>query len=506
MAFFYEKEGIDTLLIYQLENSDIKDSFCYGMLENNKIERIAPINFSQNNDVCYFKFNISSKVSATKFFEKEIRRNEILTFFKNIITAIMEAQEYMILPTSFVTDLNYIFIDSTTYEVSLICLPLVKNEYNTDLSIVFKKLLFTSHFYQYENGDYVVKLISYLNSTPNFSLNDFNKLVDELLNPSEYNVTYGQPKPESVPSANSSPNMVNIQKADPPKVENTLKVNIASREDKLLKAGTIPQQNNNVPPIPTTNQSIIPSVNKASNSAMPNNTVLNKEDQVSLLKLLCHYSKENKEKYSIQKKEKKASKQKGKKEQSNQMGGMDFQIPGSQQPMMPSNKPMTSASNPSIPMNYQSTATNYQSMTVNRPNANNPNLPPVANNQSFGNTTVLSQPNTAGQTTVLSEFAATRERPYLVRRKNSEKIYLTNNEFKIGKERNSVDYCIDGNSAISRTHAMIIQRAEEFFIVDMNSTNHTFINGKMINSSQELKLSHNDIIRLANEEFVFNMI
>ena len=39
--------------------------------------------------------------------------------------------------------------------------------------------------------------------------------------------------------------------------------------------------------------------------------------------------------------------------------------------------------------------------------------------------------------------------------------------------------------------------------MDTNSTNHTYVNEKMIQSNREVRLSHGTRLRLANEEFEF---
>lgn len=92
---------------------------------------------------------------------------------------------------------------------------------------------------------------------------------------------------------------------------------------------------------------------------------------------------------------------------------------------------------------------------------------------------------------------------YLIRKKNSEKIILNKPVFRIGKERSYVDYFVCDNSAVSRAHANIISRDGEYFIVDTNSTNHTYINGGMIPSNVETRLPHGAQLRLANEDFEF---
>ena len=95
--------------------------------------------------------------------------------------------------------------------------------------------------------------------------------------------------------------------------------------------------------------------------------------------------------------------------------------------------------------------------------------------------------------------------PFLFRVKNNEKIMIDKPVFRIGKERSYVDYFISDNTAVSRSHANLITRDNSYYIMDTNSTNHTFINDVMIQSNVETELKHGDKIRLANEVFVFNL-
>lgn len=92
---------------------------------------------------------------------------------------------------------------------------------------------------------------------------------------------------------------------------------------------------------------------------------------------------------------------------------------------------------------------------------------------------------------------------YLIRAKSGEKIILNKPVFRIGKERSYVDYWVSDNTAVSRAHANIVSRDGEYFIVDTNSTNHTYINGGMIPTNVETRLPHGAKIRLGNEDFEF---
>lgn len=130
--------------------------------------------------------------------------------------------------------------------------------------------------------------------------------------------------------------------------------------------------------------------------------------------------------------------------------------------------------------------------------------PQPASPVSFGETTVLGG-GTPGETTVLGQGSQQQSVPQLIRKKTGEQILLNKPVYRIGKERSYVDYFIGDNTAISRSHANFITRDGEYFVVDTNSTNHTFVNGTMIQSNAETKLQHGDRIRLANEDFEFRL-
>ncbi len=109
-----------------------------------------------------------------------------------------------------------------------------------------------------------------------------------------------------------------------------------------------------------------------------------------------------------------------------------------------------------------------------------------------------------GGTTVLgSEELYEDSYPYLVREKNGEKISINKPTFRIGKEKKYCDYFVADNSAVSRSHADIVTRVKRYYIIDLNSTNKTYVDGRAIPIEQELEIFSGTKIRLANEDFVF---
>lgn len=122
--------------------------------------------------------------------------------------------------------------------------------------------------------------------------------------------------------------------------------------------------------------------------------------------------------------------------------------------------------------------------------------------QAVGETTVLGM-EMYGETTVLSPVDYNAIPAYFICTSMDDKVFINKTPYLIGKDNNKVDYAIEGNSAISRVHAEIRMKDNEYFIVDKKSTNHIYVNDERIPHESESKLSHGDVIKLGNEELKF---
>lgn len=94
--------------------------------------------------------------------------------------------------------------------------------------------------------------------------------------------------------------------------------------------------------------------------------------------------------------------------------------------------------------------------------------------------------------------------PKLTRLATNEEIKINKAVFRIGKSSDCVDYAIKDNKSISRIHADIIQRENNYFIVDQGSKNHTYVNDNCIQQRWEAQINDGDHIKLSNEEFIFH--
>lgn len=95
--------------------------------------------------------------------------------------------------------------------------------------------------------------------------------------------------------------------------------------------------------------------------------------------------------------------------------------------------------------------------------------------------------------------------PSLLSITTKQKISVNKPVFRIGKERKYVDYFVMNNSAVSRSHADIITRGNRYFVMDLNSKNKTYLNDQVLPIKCEIEIFDGDRLRLANEEFIFNV-
>lgn len=93
---------------------------------------------------------------------------------------------------------------------------------------------------------------------------------------------------------------------------------------------------------------------------------------------------------------------------------------------------------------------------------------------------------------------------FITRLSNNEKIEINKDSFFVGSSAKN-DYTVRGNTAISRRHCEFIKdNLDDMYIIDLNSTNGTFINGVRIQKNEKMKINSNDQIKIADELYTFN--
>lgn len=523
MEFTFENQGTHTYLVYAVKPEDTVDTMSLGMLTNNKIPGLAAVQFTQKDAEKFIKYNISARVSVRQFLEGVVNRQRLVGVLQGIVTGLRSSREYMIDPKSVVMDLDYMFVDVSTYQTALVCLPLMNVEASqVDLGMLLKDIVFHTQFDQTENGDYIAKLLNYLNKPTPFSLDEFGDVLDGigqggLTGMSQAPAPAAPVQPNVAPAPAPAPAPVAAPQAvePPPTPAYTDQGKKAAKKPLVRGGAPVPPKAAPVPPKATPMAAPVPpkAGKEKEQNAQPQQT---QEKEISFFYLMQHYNKENAAAYKAQKQAKKEAKQaggKGKekppKKAKDKGVPPSYSVPGQSAPQaagpaaVPASAPVAAPTAPS-PGPVPTAAPAPQPVAAPQPVQPTPPQPRPTMN--FGETTVL-MGGAAGETTVLGvgPGMTPATQPHLIRRKNNEKIPINKPVFRIGKERSYVDYFIGDNTAISRSHANFIIREGQYSVVDTNSTNHTFVNGTMVPSNQEVVVSHGDVIRLANEDFEFRL-
>ena len=555
MKFTYENQGAITYLVCELDPAEQLDSLTLGMLTNNHIAGVAPVLYTEMNGQRYLKYNISAKVSADQFFAGAMNKQRALTAFQNILNAICSADDYMIEQNSFLVSSEYVFLNVSSCETALICIPVFNDkDINFEVAALFKKIMFSTQFDNSEDASYITHLITYINGGASFTVYGLKDLVAKLRSGVSA-VSQKSPAPEvqqqipvqpaQQPGAAASPFDSTISIDDMPAIMAQKQVQQAQPavrvspvapvkpalqpqvvQPQVAPQGGIPSAgrpiNNATPPIQSygaqpravkQQQPVVPQrppVQAGPGFAIPGQPMgapnvqappvqaakqqpqaeAAGEKKMSLFGLLSHYSKENAELYKKQKEDAKAKKAAGAAKPAQKPAQPPVtNVPGA----VPPRQNSAGMSSVGAPAQQPFTQPQYQ-----------PPVRPVPVQNSFNETTVLSPTMVGGETTVLGAGSA-RPDPCLIRVKTGERISINKPVFRIGKEKSYVDYFIGDNTAISRSHANIHSENGEYFIEDTNSTNHTYINGKLISSNVKTKLTNGDKVRLANEDFTFSV-
>lgn len=531
MNFTYENQGTATYLVYTVSPGDNIDSMSLGMLTNNSISGLAKAVFTQMDTDKYIKYNVSARVSAKQFLFGQVNKKRLIGVFMGIADAILYAEEYMIDVNSILLDLDYIFSDVATCDTVLISLPVTNMNIGwSDPGTFLRDIMFTTQFDQTENCDYVAQIINYLNSSPVFSPMDFKAFLKSIsadTKAHDARVSAPELTPALQPPVSQQVSRSDVQ----PDVPAIPAVPAPSAKKKPEKA---PSQVQTDPPIE------IPSSLQQSEKIATNTD--GNEKQISFLQLLQHYNKENLELYKAQKAAKKENKaapapaRNAKKQsagsdfaipgQDNFMSG--FAVPGQNEPapffaaanqknqtpepaayaaqpwsggaavqIQPQARPQSQVQSqtdmqPQPVM--QASPVRYSGMPSAQPAPSFPEAANYGNDDDYGETMILGQESQVQQLT-----------PQLICKRNGQQVLINKPMLRIGRDVGFNDYVISDNKFIGHSHCHIITRNGEYFIVDDNSKNHTYLDGTQVPSGVEVKIAHGQIIRLANEEFEFRL-
>lgn len=484
--FSVEINGANTYLIYKVGADEKIDTVIIGMMEHNSIQGLLPVSILQMNQLKSLRYDISSKVNLVDIFANTVKKEAFIKILLGIMNTLICAEDYMIEQETFIIDMEHIYINPSNYEISMICFPIITENAVQHLDEFVKSLVFSAKYDQTENCDYIAKLINFLNGQP-FTVYGFKKQLEEILGIVAHMV-------EQRSAVISSSNLMETSLLNPQPAQGVMGQEIVQTQSMTQgDNSSIPAEKLISENLQSANGQTVVDSSQFKQNLIPGNP------QTA--------QKKEKHRFFGKRKDKESKSAKQKEEKSKAKTPAPSGI--SDKLIIPGQMVVNDANGNKVGVSNANTS---EGLTGIAGQANLSKLPNTSFEQvqtSFGETTVLGiggGNSYSNETTVLGIDNTAIPTAYLVRQKNNEQKKITSPFFKIGKEYNSVDYYISDNGAISREHAKILTKGTDYYIVDTNSKNHTYVNGKIIAPNIEIKLSHGTLIRLADEEFEFKMI
>ena len=364
---------------YLLKSNDRIDNLTLGMMVNNDIEGFLPVQPVQVENDRYFRYDITGLVTMKEYLGEYVKKDRLLKVFYGIANTIRESSEYMINWTSFSLERKEIYVNPENGDVRLLCLPLLTVINDGNICNFFKNVLFSSQFDLDENGDYVGKLITFLNPK-SYTLDKFIYELEDMLGLEHKEV---------------------VEEEDEEDEEDTT-VEAETEEDK--RDADVEKE---------------PAEDTEQEAANDDDTEIQPELEENIAETSDEVIDEKVTEETIE---------------IDEVSGKD---------------------------------------------AETEEVPPT-----------VSKPEIE---------------PYLIRLSNNQEIKIDKDSFYIGKDEKNVDYCISDNLAIDDKHAYIIRHGKEYFVVDNNSKNHTYLNRVLIGTDEEIFIPHGAQLRFADEDFEFRM-
>lgn len=428
-----------SFVTYKLEHQESLDRMTMGMLTNNKIKGMIPIDYSQIDSERWIKYDITSMQPLQSYLSGILTRKKALGIFSQIVNTFLLAEDYMIDASFIILDINNIYINAGTEELGIICLPVSGFVSNVTLQDLAANITRCGQFNSRENCDYVTKILNFVNGSQ-FSIAGFKDLLDELTRDSVQRIQRENMDHDMTGEAESALEEVNGQMA----------VAVESVAD-MVGQNTGNQRQQGI---------WIGDGKGGSSSAGGAAPPVSKEKQ----------KKEKKGLFG--KKKKKAKKEQKVKPLSGGVDNNGMMIPGMDslqeqkllEPSKPTEKPSAGAVSPppgrpvmkpAVPPDLSGIASQ---INMGQPRiTNSVDKPEWSISQDLGSGVGVSD-----NTIMLKlEEEATA---VLCRVRTGEEKVVDKGELVMGKASSGVDYCIRDNTTISRVHAKILRHGTQYFI------------------------------------------
>ncbi len=608
VSFRIRKFDKEQFLTYNIDNDASLDEEVLDFLEEEEPKGLVPIIFEEDEEFDTFSYNVTDKIRLCELSNQEINAEMVLNVMRGLVLSLVDMGEYRVPLTYLVLHRNYIYINSD-YEVEFICVPLEDMQDEVDVNAFLRSFVASLRFDTSENGDYVARMLSYINNTAIFNLRNMVTLVEDLMETmgieipedlaNEIYVDYEEMEDEDEDIIEDSEEViqedvaVTVEELDEDVVEDTEEAAEEPVEEAVKdteevaeepaeeavedteevaeepaeevvedteeaaeesteeavedteeaaeesaeeavedteeaaeesaeeavedieeavevseeRAAETTQADVATDEVAETEETIdVTTVSQteelAENKVSDNETDID-EDAQSIIDSLKKKVEQEQHSTVLEEVQKVVMKPTFKTKDTSSSGVVieddfdDFVAKMERAEKAAKHEEIGLKIKKSIKVNRASVAKSNRDEKKVEVAVDNNVEEEVANN--------VIQSQTVAATAVVKTTDIPKASPYLIRVNTEERIMITKQNFKVGKANMGVDYTVKGNSAVSRVHAIIVSKDDTYYVKDNKSTNHTFVNGKILHEGENELLTHDCKIVLGDEEFVFKL-
>ena len=474
---------------YQIQQGEMMDGLVLKQCKEGTLSGILPMGAAYEDGHNYMYAYVDDRESMDQALKDVVTRKQILVSFENIVSAMAQMEEKGINLNYVVLDTRYIY-QKEQAGVEIICMPgKLAAELDTDMiTAFFRNILANAVYLNSEDGDYVAKLLSALNRE--FELKSFLRQIHGLMMDAGISIEEEKPAPVAEPepvAVEPTP----VVEPEPVAVESALVV-----EPEPVAVEPTPV----VEPEPVAVEPA-PVVEPEPVAVEPTPVVEPEPVAVEPTPVAVEPEPVAVEPTPVVEPEPVAVEPAPVVEPTPIADEAPTEVPltvqaapvGNVTPVAPAQVAPTGVIQEDEiefePMPEEMSAKiermNGQTAGLQSPEAQQPTMPQPA----------------APQQPIMQAVP----HPHLVRVKTGETISLTGDIFVIGKSQTGVDYTITGNSAISRVHCTIIRHNGAYYIRDEHSTNATYVNGDQVLPGNQVLLTNNCKVHMADEEFLYSL-
>lgn len=179
MRNFIENENGRNWLVFEADNGAEVDTAALGMLEYNDAAGLLPFNITRYNSTVTAKTDISDYISVSELLRGTADRELIVSLTETILRVFEEAEDFLINTDSVIMDTDFMFCDTCTGKVHMCINPFVnENAQQMSPAEFLRDFICRVRFDRSENCEYIGKILGFLNSSDEFSITEFRKIVN----------------------------------------------------------------------------------------------------------------------------------------------------------------------------------------------------------------------------------------------------------------------------------------------------------------------------------------